>query len=338
MAEFLFSNNYSDLFYRYTSNIMYTLAYGDVRNTNGYAIDDLNHKRLHEINEMATFILRQASHGTILLDVFPFLDTIPLDVCMSWRKTAQELHVRTKKAYIECAEKALKIENGWNWSIQLRQRMQEEDGFGLAWEDVCYSLGELYVAGIHTTKLVLENFVQTCIENPESMKKAQSELDSFVGADRLPSFIDLDRLPYVNSLISELLRRRPISPLGVPHMVIQDDVYMEYRIPAGTVIIANQMEMNMDDSIFQDPERFDPDRYMRNPSLPEPVTFGFGRRQCPGYRIAKSNLFIIISRILWGLEITPVSTKEYDMKKAMFSVRSKGHRDTIIRMVAECWK
>lgn len=41
---------------------------------------------------------------------------------------------------------------------------------------------------------------------PGSQKKAQVEIDSVVGPDRLPCFEDKDSLPYVNALVSEVLR------------------------------------------------------------------------------------------------------------------------------------
>lgn len=41
---------------------------------------------------------------------------------------------------------------------------------------------------------------------PESQKKAQAEIDSIVGPDRLPCFEDKDSLPYVSALVAEVLR------------------------------------------------------------------------------------------------------------------------------------
>ena len=61
---------------------------------------------------------------------------------------------------------------------------------------------------------------------PETMRKAQAELDRVIGPDRLPGFEDRDRLPYLQALINETLRWRPIAVLGgTPHAVIADDEY-----------------------------------------------------------------------------------------------------------------
>ena len=49
---------------------------------------------------------------------------------------------------------------------------------------------------------------------PEVMRKAQAELDNIVGRGRVPAFGDQKDLPYVDALVKEVLRWRPVAPLG----------------------------------------------------------------------------------------------------------------------------
>jgi cytochrome P450 len=49
---------------------------------------------------------------------------------------------------------------------------------------------------------------------PDVRKRAQAELDSVLGRDRLPTFDDRQRLPYLDAFCKELLRRRMVIPLG----------------------------------------------------------------------------------------------------------------------------
>ena len=49
--------------------------------------------------------------------------------------------------------------------------------------------------------------------------KAQAELDVVVGPDRLPEFSDCGNLPYINAIISELLRWQPVVPLGTSSLL-----------------------------------------------------------------------------------------------------------------------
>ena len=70
---------------------------------------------------------------------------------------------------------------------------------------------------------------------PEVQKKAQAELDSVIGCDRLPAFEDEWDLPYIRCILLETLRWHPVTPLGLMHRSIAEDVYDGYRIPAGTL-------------------------------------------------------------------------------------------------------
>jgi len=60
--------------------------------------------------------------------------------------------------------------------------------------------------------LVLQFFL-AMIEHPEVMAKAQKEIDSVVGSDRLPTFADREKLPYVEALFNECLRYGVAVPL-----------------------------------------------------------------------------------------------------------------------------
>ena len=49
---------------------------------------------------------------------------------------------------------------------------------------------------------------------PDVMKRAQAEIDAVVGRDRMPTFADEPHLPYVRAMVKEVLRWRPVGPLG----------------------------------------------------------------------------------------------------------------------------
>lgn len=320
--------NSLDKFHQYTSNVMFTLVYGKGR---GRDDDDL--RRLEHINEMVVFVLQGASFGTALLDLFPVFDRLPY-IFMKWRKKAEQLHEKTTGVYMECCDAALGVDCS-NWchhAVQKKEIVNE-----LPWDHLCYALGDLYVAGVHTSQMVMETFVLASILYPDAVKKAQKELDEIIGPDRLPSFEDMESLPYTNALIVEVLRWKPISPIAVPHAVTQDDEYMGYFIPKGATVIANQYTINLDENMFEDPTAFKPERHLGNPDPPI-AAFGFGRRRCPGERLARSTLFIVISRIMWGYDISPAEGAEKPTAesvpasvKANFKARSVEHQKVIER-------
>ena len=50
--------------------------------------------------------------------------------------------------------------------------------------------------------------------NPAVQAKAQQEIDTVVGTQRLPTIADRENLPYTEALVKEVLRWNPVTPLG----------------------------------------------------------------------------------------------------------------------------
>lgn len=57
-------------------------------------------------------------------------------------------------------------------------------------------------------------FVVAMLSHPSMQKKAQEEIDAVTGRERLPTFEDRAKLPYVSAIYKELLRWKPVVPLG----------------------------------------------------------------------------------------------------------------------------
>ncbi|KAJ3568619.1 hypothetical protein NP233_g5596 [Leucocoprinus birnbaumii] len=172
--------------------------------------------------------------------------------------------------------------------------------------------GMIFAAVSETTVTALNTFVLGMLQRPDVMKKAQKEVDQVVGNDRLPEASDMPHLHYLSAVIKETLRWNPVAPMGVPHCTSEDDVYNGYYIPKGCAVFANAYAMLYDDDVFPNPSEFKPERFigedgrMRD-DMPDPeivVTFGFGRRICPGAHIARSTLFMAAASLLHLFNIT----------------------------------
>ncbi|GJJ13544.1 hypothetical protein Clacol_007799 [Clathrus columnatus] len=98
--------------------------------------------------------------------------------------------------------------------------------------------GTAYSAGATTTYAVVLQAIVASLLYPGMQKKLQEELDRVLG-DRLPNLEDRKDLPYFNAFFAEVMRWRPPLPLVIPHAVLENDVYEEYFIPKGSVIIAD---------------------------------------------------------------------------------------------------
>ncbi len=50
------------------------------------------------------------------------------------------------------------------------------------------------------------SFILAMLTHPEIQRRAQQEVDSVVGPDRLPDFSDQSHLPYLSAVLKEVLR------------------------------------------------------------------------------------------------------------------------------------
>ena len=157
--------------------------------------------------------------------------------------------------------------------------------------------------------------------NTKVWKRAQEEIDRVVGNERLPTFEDRPFLPYIEGIVREANRyinlvcstimysysrlkdgipwHRQVGfrlnaflsltdiMKGLSHASSTEDVYLGYRIPAGSTVIANQWAVLHDPSIFPDPFEFKPERWLDAKGdllldlaapIPLKLAFGFGRR------------------------------------------------------------
>ncbi|KAF9044364.1 putative CyP450 monooxygenase [Panaeolus papilionaceus] len=163
-----------------------------------------------------------------------------------------------------------------------------------------------YVSGADSTASAVQAFFLLMALHPEVQKRAQAELDSVVGS-RLPDFSDAPALSYLRAVLKEVLRWHQVVPFSVAHMSTEDDEYDGYFIPKGTIILPNAWSILNDPTIFEEPSKFNPDRYFKNPNLrgPDAAAFGYGRRICPGRFFADRNFYAMASSVLTVFNILP---------------------------------
>lgn len=62
--------------------------------------------------------------------------------------------------------------------------------------------------------------------HPAVQEKAQAQLDSVIGMNRLPDFDDISSLPYIEAVLMEIMRWRPVVPLSTysTHNVLHNEL------------------------------------------------------------------------------------------------------------------
>jgi len=169
--------------------------------------------------------------------------------------------------------------------------------------------GTAYLGGAVTTASMMLLFIFAMVLHPDIVRKAQEEIDTVVGQDRLPDFSDKPYLPYICAIIEEVMRCYPITPSAVAHRLMADDVYEGMFLPAGSIVVVNSWAILHDSNVYKDPKTFNPERFLKDGKFdpdvrpPEVATFGYGRRICPGRHLALELLFLNIACILATFDI-----------------------------------
>ena len=77
--------------------------------------------------------------------------------------------------------------------------------------------------------------------------------------------------------------------MSLPHYTVEDIEYRGYFIPKGSAVIANLYAFSRDESVYPEPETFNPERFLKDGKIdptvrdPNSFVFGYGRRYVYGY-------------------------------------------------------
>jgi len=177
---------------------------------------------------------------------------------------------------------------------------------------------DIVFAMTDTTATTNEWLIYNLINHPEIQAKVHEELDRVVGSERLPTIEDSENMPYFWAVIKETMRFRIVSPLAAPHYTSQDLTLhdtdgKEFFVPKATTVYLHGYAMAMDPEFWDEPEKFNPDRWfkdehqdlgfygqVRRKSMEhyKYIPFSLGPRMCPGYSFAKVAQFLQSATIL----------------------------------------
>lgn len=177
-------------------------------------------------------------------------------------------------------------------------------------------------AGHHTTSGTAAWTLIELLQHPGYLAEVVAELDALAAEDPEISYQALREMPKLEAAIKEALRLHP--PLIILLRVAKVPIEVGgYTIQPGTMVAASPSVSNRDPQAFDDPEAFDPTRYLtpREDDVANPwswIPFGAGRHRCVGAAFAMMQLKAIFSVLLrsYEFELTqPPETYRNDHSK-----------------------
>ena len=273
--------------------------------------------RLYKLMEDWSAIMETGA--TPPVDIFPWLKYIPERFLGSYVSRARGIGSQMSTLYSDVLNRVT-VRREKDSSAQLSTFMDRvldaQEKNALPPNQLQFIGGVLMEGGSDTSSSLILAIVQAMIHFPEVQRKAHAQIDEVVGARRSPQWSDLERLPYINMIVKEGHRWRPILPLCFPHALGEgkqagpsdstlplslilskpfwhrnfdtddapDDWVDGKFLPKGTIVIINTWGIHMDPQTHDDPTSFIPERFADHEKLaPEYAAGDWEKRDHYGY-------------------------------------------------------
>ncbi|KAK0773342.1 hypothetical protein LTR02_002359 [Friedmanniomyces endolithicus] len=297
-------DKWSEHIITHCSRVAGRIAWGDPRHGT---------KLLHVV----PVLLKAVSPGGPIVNLLTPLMYLP-DSISPWKKAEAKRAQQMKDAFYEAQEDVIKrYEEGTaegSWTKLWLDKAQGLEKSHLNKHEAAHAVGSNALVAIVTIGSPVHTFFTAMCHYPSWLPRLQEEVDRVCG-DRLPLMTDMPKLPVLRAVVKETLRWRQPTPLGVPHILEEDDVYEGYFMPKGAMIHANHYLISREPTQFPEADEWRPERWL-DPSWPtykEPLSefptvrgdpgFGYGVRACPGIDLVATELYTTIGSIAWGFNI-----------------------------------
>ncbi|XP_032302067.1 cytochrome P450 2J2-like isoform X1 [Coturnix japonica] len=192
------------------------------------------------------------------------------------------------------------------------QEMAKPSGSDFCEDKLAACTLDLFFAGTETTSTTIRWALLYMAVYPEIQARVQAEIDAVIGQSRQPALEDRNNMPYTNAVIHEVQRKGHIIPFNVPREASKDTVLAGFRVPKGTVLIANLSSVMFDKKEWETPHSFNPEHFLKNGQFRKreafmPFSIGLngcwaavsaGKRACLGEILARAELFLFFTALL----------------------------------------
>jgi cytochrome P450 len=188
-------------------------------------------------------------------------------------------------------------------------------------KELLINLSEAIGAGVDSMASLFTFLIYDIIKNPEIITKIRDEVVSVLGNNlRKINLEDLEKFKYIEAVIKETVRINSLSPLLDRYNSVPEDV-AGYIWPANTHFIINASGTQSDSKFWENPEIFDPERFIKPSSINNPkalILFGGGIRICPGRKLGMIILKTLVALLIYQFDFELVNPN--DPMKIRFAI------------------
>lgn len=198
--------------------------------------------------------------------------------------------------------------------LTLLLRSTYEDGSTMSDRDIGDELLTLLAAGHETTAATLAWVFERVTRHPQVL-------------DRLVEEARTDGNEYRQAVILEVQRARTVIDFAGRHVYAPTFELGEWVIPQGYSIIVAIDHIHSRTQDFDEPERFDPNRYLgQRPPTFAFIPFGGGTRRCVGAAFANVEMDIVLRTVLrhFTIETTTAPDEKVYSRGVAYTPKSGG--------------
>jgi cytochrome P450 len=175
-----------------------------------------------------------------------------------------------------------------------------DDGTKMSNQELRDQLLTLLLAGHETTATALAWTFDLLLHTPATL-------------DRLLAELETDETAYLEAVIDESLRVRPVVPM-TGRLLREPANLGGYDLETDTVVFAAIYMLHTNPEVYPDPYAFQPERFLEDgPETYSWIPFGGGTRRCIGAAFAELELRVVLREVLRSVRLEAADPKPQRM-------------------------
>ncbi|KAL9586004.1 MAG: hypothetical protein Q9203_004017 [Teloschistes exilis] len=167
---------------------------------------------------------------------------------------------------------------------------------GFSMEEVAAESKDVTFAGLHSFGSVLATTLWCLAKDTAVYDRLRDEI-----LQSRDSGLDVQHLPLLQGVVKEGLRLAPANGTRFPRVVSSSGWNFDgYYFPPGTIVGVAAPQLLLNEKVFPDPTRFQPERWLKASAEMQRdfIPFSVGIRQCIARNLAMAELFMAVKKVV----------------------------------------
>nr|L7T720.2 RecName: Full=Pluviatolide synthase; AltName: Full=Cytochrome P450 family 719 subfamily A polypeptide 23 [Podophyllum peltatum]ANY58172.1 CYP719A24 [synthetic construct] len=268
---------------RSSTRLVSRLIFGDTFDNDPY--NDSMHEVVQDLNRFG---------GIALLEqAFSFAKYLP-----SYKRGVKEFHIHKRKIDDLVRPVVASSNPPSNSYLGFLQSQNYSE------EIIIACIFELYLLAMDSSASTATWALAFMIRDQQVQEKLYQDIKRVIGDEvGLVKAEDLSKMHYLQAVVKETMRMKPIAPLAIPHKTAIDTSLMGTKVPKGTCVMVNLYALHHDESVWAKPYTFMPERFLQREdgkSVTEQafLPFGAGMRICGGMEVGKLQFSLALANLV----------------------------------------